>query len=149
MAVGELCNREVVVGGPDQSISAIAHLMREHHVGDVVLVEDRAGAKVPVGIVTDRDLVVELLGEEVDPEAVAAKDIMTRELLTVAEGAGLIEVVDRMRDRGVRRVPVVDGDGGLVGILAADDLMDLFAEQLGKLVQLTSRERRHEEKGRR
>lgn len=150
MSVGAYCNREVVVIGTAESISTAAHLMRERHVGDLAVVEESgAGAKVPVGMVTDRDLVVELLGEDVAPEAVTVGDIMATDLLTAHEDDDVLEVVERMRERGVRRVPVTASDGGLVGILTVDDLLDLFAEQLDKMVQLIGREQRREMKTRR
>lgn len=149
MSVGEICNREVVMVGARESVSAAAHLMRDHHVGDLVVVGDGDRAKVPVGIVTDRDLVVELLGEDVEPGKVTVGDILDHELWTANEDEDILEVLERMRERGIRRMPVVDGGGALVGILTLDDLLDLFAEQLDKMVRLIGREQRREKTTRR
>jgi len=149
MAVGEICNREVVLIGARESVSAAAHLMRDHHVGDLVVVREEAQGRVPAGIITDRDLVVELLGEDVEPEKVTVGDILDHELWTAKEDEDILEVLERMREKGVRRMPVVDGDGALVGILTLDDLLDLFAEQLDKMVQLIGREQRREKTTRR
>lgn len=145
MFVGEYCVRDVVVAERHMSVPELARLMRRYHVGDIVVVEDHAGERMPQGIVTDRDLVVEVLAEEVDLNAVTAADIMSADLLVVGEGDDLWETVERMRDRGVRRAPVVNARGGLEGILTVDDLIDLLAEQMSDLVQLFRREQRREQ----
>jgi CBS domain-containing protein len=144
MSVGNICNREVVIARRDDSIVEIARLMRRHHVGSVVICEERHGHNKAVGIVTDRDLVVEVMATSVDEGEVSAGDIMSYELLTAREQDGLWEVMQRMRARGVRRVPVVDKDGGLLGILTADDIIELLAGELGDFAQLIVREQRRE-----
>jgi CBS domain-containing protein len=144
MKVGEICNREVVFVDREAAILEAAQLMRRHHVGDVVVTEERAGIRVPVGILTDRDIVVELLAEQVPLEAVAVGDAMSSELLTVSTEEEVMDVLQRMRGRGVRRAPVVDPGGALAGILAVDDLIDLIAEQLSDLVKLIGNEQQRE-----
>lgn len=144
MKVGEICNREVVVVDREAAILEAAQLMRRRHVGDVVVTEEREGLRVPVGILTDRDIVVELLAEQVPLEAVAVGDAMSSELLTVSEEEEVMDAIQRMRGRGVRRVPVVDHSGALAGILAVDDLIDLIAEQLSDLVKLIGNEQQRE-----
>lgn len=144
MSIGELCNREVVVVEPGASIRAAVALMRDFHVGDLVVVELRGRERVPVGIVTDRDIVIEVLAEDVDPQAVAVRDIMSGALVTAGEDDDLIDVIGRMRLQGVRRVPVVNARGGLEGILAVDDVLELLAEQMNGLAGLVAAERQHE-----
>ena len=145
MSIGEVCNREVVIATPEESILDTARLMRDHHVGDVVVVENRLGATVPVGILSDRDIIVEVLAKEVPLGAVNVGDVMSSGLLVANEKDPILDTIKRMRARGVRRVPVVDDNGALVGILAFDDLVDLIAEQLSDLVGLLSSEMRHEQ----
>lgn len=144
MAVGEICNREVVITEKALSVVDAAQLMRKHHVGDLVVVEERGGRKYPVGIVTDRDIVVEVVAAGVNPEALKVGDIMGPEVATVRESAGLFEALRYMRDKGVRRMPVVDHEGGLVGILTLDDLLSLLAEEMTELAKLVSHERQRE-----
>jgi len=144
MKVGEICNREVVVVDREAAILEAAQLMRRHHVGDVVVTEERGGIRVPVGILTDRDIVVELLAEQVPLEAVTVGDAMSSELLTVSEEEEVMDAIQRMRGRGVRRTPVVELSGALAGILAVDDLIDLIAEQLSDLVKLIGNEQQRE-----
>lgn len=144
MKVGEVCNREVIVLDREGTILEAAQLMRRHHVGSVVVTAGQSGVAVPVGILTDRDIVVELLAEQVHLEAVAVGDAMSADLLTVSEEEELMEVIQQMRSRGVRRVPVVTRSGALTGVLAVDDLIDLIAEQLGDMVRLIGNEQQRE-----
>jgi len=144
MAVGEICNREVVITEKALSVVNVARLMREHHVGDLVVVETRDGRKHPVGIVTDRDIVVGVVAAGVNPDLLKVGDIMGPEVATVRESEGLFEALRYMRGKGVRRMPVVDGAGGLVGILTMDDLLSLLAEEMTELAKLVSHERQRE-----
>ncbi|MEJ2343974.1 MAG: CBS domain-containing protein [Gammaproteobacteria bacterium] len=148
MTIGELCNREVVVAERTETVVEAAKLMRRHHVGDLVVVEERSGQRVPVGIVTDRDLVVEVVAEEVAPGQVTVGDVMSTELITVFEHQDAADAMERMRSGGVRRIPVVDDQGVLQGIITVDDLVDLFAEQMQELAKLIRRERQREQDNR-
>ncbi len=144
MSVGEVCNREVVIIGSRESIVGAARLMREYHVGDVVVVEERKGVRFPVGILSDRDIVIEVLAQDVEPNEVDVDDVMSRDLLTAGEGDQLLDTIKQMKTHGVRRVPVVGESGALVGILALDDVIELIAEELNDLVGLVTSELRHE-----
>jgi CBS domain-containing protein len=149
MAVGEICNRDVVITQKTLSVVDAARLMRTHHVGDLVVVEETDGRKLPVGIVTDRDIVIEVVAAGVNPDALKVGDIMGTGVATVRESEGLFEALRYMRDKGVRRMPVVDGAGGLVGILTLDDLLSLLAEEMTELAKLVSHERQREATARR
>ena len=144
MSVGEICNREVVICRPDDSIQEAAKVMRDQHVGDVIIAEERENSCVPVGILTDRDIVIELLAEEVDVNSVTCADVMSSELITAKEDDEILATIELMRDKGIRRIPVVNQQGGLEGILAVDDMIELMAEQLTDLVRLISCELKHE-----
>jgi CBS domain-containing protein len=144
MPVGEFCNREVVIVEPDASVGEAVKLMRDRHVGDVVVVEQRDGQPVPVGMLTDRDIVIEVLAEDVAPQSVTVRDIMSTSLMTAREEDELVDVVGRMRSHGVRRVPVVNAQGGLEGILVVDDVLELLAEQMSGLAGLVAVEQRRE-----
>jgi CBS domain-containing protein len=144
MAIGEICNREVVVVQAGTPVSEAAMLMRQHHVGDLVVVREYSGRNEPIGIVTDRDLVVEVMAAELDPAILTVNDIMGQELVKVKEDAGVFESIRYMRDHGVRRMPVVDARGGLAGIVTLDDLLELLGEELSELSKLTRREQTRE-----
>lgn len=148
MSVGELCNRNVVIVRKGDSILQAARLMRQHHVGDLVVVEGHDGPQIPVGIVTDRDIVVEVVAKDIDLGAVSVGDVMSFDLVTVMEDENLFEVIELMRSKGVRRVPVVDKEGALVGILAVDDVIDLLAEALWDVAGLIMQEQKREQRTR-
>lgn len=146
MRVGEFCNRDVVIVGKATQVLEAAQLMRSHHVGDLVVIEERAGKRIPVGIITDRDIVVEMVAKGVALEAVSIGDVMSFELTTASEDDDIFDTVKLMRTRGVRRVPVVDKQGTLVGILAIDDLLGLLEEFVGDVTGVIVREQAREQK---
>ncbi len=148
MTVGKICNREVVFIHKEASIPEAARLMREYHVGDLVVVREKTGKRVPVGIVTDRDIVLEVIAEGVGMDDVNVGDIMSDKLVTARESDGLLETIKVMRAKGIRRLPVVNDDNELVGILSVDDLIDLFSEQIVDLARLIAREQGREKAGR-
>ncbi|MGX2039679.1 CBS domain-containing protein [Methylocaldum sp. MU1018] len=148
MSVGQFCNRDTVIVRKEDSIIDTAKLMREFHVGSAVVVEDSAGGTKPVGIITDRDLVIEIVATELDPNSVAVGDIMSYELITAREDDGLWETLQRMRVKGVRRIPVVDRQGLLAGILTCDDLLEILAGELAELAKIIGKEQEREQKTR-
>lgn len=145
MRVGELCNREVVIVEPAETVLAAAALMRRFHVGDVVVVRREARGNVPIGVLTDRDLVVEVLSKAVDKiDVLTVGDVVCRDPQCVGEGCELGELLRLMRERGIRRVPVVSPAGALVGIVTFDDVVGVFAEQLAALAAVVGRQARKE-----
>lgn len=144
MPIGEICNRDVVILQQEDTVLDGAKLMRQHHVGDVVVVEERNGVQFPIGIVTDRDLVVEIMATGLDQTVITVGDIMVKELVTVKESTGIFETIQYMRSKAVRRLPIVDEDGALVGILALDDLLELLSEELLAIAKLIRRQRKKE-----
>jgi CBS domain-containing protein len=144
MPVSEICNREVIIVQRETTVQEAASLMRKHHVGDVVVIEEHKGVRVPVGIVTDRDLVVEIMAPDLVQTVITVGDIMAEKLVTVKESTGVYEAIQYMRGEGVRRLPVVDSKGGLIGILTLDDLLELLAEELLELSKLVKHEQKKE-----
>lgn len=146
MTIGEICNRGVVVVDKAEDIGAAARIMRDHHVGTVVVVEGDEGAWKPVGIVTDRDLVLEVLALDMVAMNLRVGDLTGTRLLTLDEDGDVTDAIKSMRDWGVRRAPVVDEDGFLVGILSLDDLIDLISEQLSDIVGVIVHGQKQEQK---
>ena len=144
MPIGEVCNKEIITVQSEDSVLDAAKLMRQNHVGDVLVVENRNGIDVPIGIVTDRDLVMEIMAPELDASVITVGDIMSPEFTTVKESAGLFEAIQHMRNMAVRRLPVVDETGQLVGIVTLDDLLVLLADELHALARLVTREQQKE-----
>ena len=148
MRIGEICNREVVVIEEERSVTEAAVIMREYHVGDVVIVRKEYGKQVPVGILTDRDIALGIVANGTDPDSVCVGDAMSFELTTVTEDDDLMHVIEVMRENGIRRVPVTDSEQSLVGILTVDDVLDLLSEVLVDLAHLVDRQRRRETRAR-
>ena len=147
MPIGEICNREVVFSYRNHTVREAALLMREYHVGDLVVVEEN-GKRKPVGIVTDRDIAISIVALGLDPDVITVGDIMGPELVTVRENQGVFETIQQMRLKDVRRLPIVGEEGALVGIVAVDDLVALFADELSELSKAIVREQMVEVKTR-
>jgi len=146
MIVGELCIRQVVICAKSDTVLEAAQRMRDHHVGSLVVVEGGDGARRPVGIVTDRDIVIgPVAAGRRDLDALRVGDVMTENPVTARENEGLAEALKRMRGFGLRRLPVVDEEGSLQGLIAFDDLIEFLSEEMTDLVELISHERRREE----
>ena len=144
MEVGKLCTVDIVCCARDESVQGAALLMRKHHVGDIVVVDDTDGERLPSGIVTDRDIVVSVVALGLDPAGLQVGDIMTDDLLTADEHDDVSVTIERMRLRGIRRVPVVGEGGRLVGIVSADDLLGFLAEEMEDLARISPYQQQHE-----
>ena len=140
MTVGKFCNRDVIIAEKERTVIEVAKLMRHHHVGDVVIVSSNGNGTKPIGILTDRDIVIELVACDVPLESVAVGDVMSYELVTAKEDDSIWDTLQLMRAKGIRRVPVVNASDELEGILSIDDLLELFAEELNLLAKVPFRE---------
>lgn len=137
MYAGTVGTRKVETCTANATILQVAELMRSEHVGDLVVVEYRSGEPVPVGIVTDRDLVVQVLAKKEDPNTLTASDVMSRKLVIAYEGEQLEIAMERMRGSGIRRVPLVDSAGVLVGIVTLDDIIERLASTLADISRVS------------
>jgi len=145
MTIGAICNRDVITVLRDATVLQAAKLMRQHHVGDVVVIELGNNEKPkPIGILTDRDIVIDLVATELDGNVITAGDIMVANLAVIRETSGVFEAIQIMTTKGVRRLPVVDDEEGLVGIITLDDLLLLLAKEFGGLAKLVTREQKNE-----
>jgi predicted transcriptional regulator len=136
MAVSTICTHPVATIARDADVLEAAARMREQHVGDLVVVEYRQDRCLPVGILTDRDIVVSVVAKQIEPRTLTVGDIMSRQLLTVHEDNGIEFALREMRRAGVRRAPVVDANGGLTGVLSIDDVIDHVATALGHIADI-------------
>ena len=144
MKIGEVCSREVYIYTPEEPLESAVAEMVKRHVGALVIVKAEPKRVRPVGIVTDRDV---MRGQVLLKKGLAnltIRDVMTSDPLTIPQGTGIGEAIDLLRQRGVRRAPVVNGGGDLVGIVSLDDLLPIVAEELGALAQLVGTQARRE-----
>jgi signal-transduction protein with cAMP-binding, CBS, and nucleotidyltransferase domain len=133
MPIEDLARSEAVTADPETSVTDLAATMAEENVGSIVLTDD----ETPIGIVTDRDLTVRVLGNAVDPTEQTAEDVMTSDLCTAEPGAGFYEAANLMAEHGIRRLPICEDDT-LVGIITADDVTELLADEqqhLGDIIR--------------
>ena len=149
MTLNDICVLEVVSCGRTTTVLEAARLMRHHHTGTLVVVDDPEGERTPCGVVTDRDIVVESLANELDAAETPVAQIMSGRVVIAAASESVPEALERMRVQGVRRLPVVDHAGSLIGIVALDDLLTLHAKQAAAIAEIVSREQAKEHRGRR
>jgi len=144
VTVRDLSAHEVVTVTPSTTVAECAQIMRAQHVGSVVVINDKGERDDPRGIVTDRDIVIETVAVGLDPNTLTAGDVMTSPLATVRESDDILDALARMREHGVRRLPVLDDDGHLAGIIAVDNLLEALAEQLDAVVRVIKAEQTRE-----
>jgi CBS domain-containing protein len=141
---GEICTRAVTIAFRATTLNGAARLMRENHVGCLVVVDEAEGLRRVVGVLTDRDIVTAVLAADLDPTTLCVEDVMTTDLVTAREDDSLIDLMQNMRRKGVRRIPVVGAQGDLVGLVTLDDVLDILSEELGLLVAAIATEGRRE-----
>jgi CBS domain-containing protein len=129
MDVGRICKRRAVTIDSHADLAEAARLMRESHVGFLVVTD---GGQL-AGVLTDRDIVLEAVACGISPEQVTIGDAMTVDPVTLTEDAALEDALECLRAAGVRRAPVGDDGGRIVGVLSLDDVLDHLAEQLGSV----------------
>jgi len=149
MVLREICVLDVASCGRDAGILEAARLMRQHHTGDLIVVDDSEGDRVPVGIVTDRDIIVEVLARGRDVATTKVAEIMSNKLVIAGADEATEAAVERMRLHGVRRVPVVDRGGSLMGIVTLDDMITLHAAQAAALADIVKNEQNREQRAKR
>lgn len=141
MKIADIYHRKVVTARKDETIVDAARRMREQHVGDVIVIEGPSHHRVPIGILTDRDIVVSAVARDLEHlSKLLIGDVMTTGICTAVEEDELAGVIATMRRRGLRRIPVVDAEGNLQGIVSFDDVMEHLASQLASLAQVVSRQ---------
>jgi len=146
MKVGNVCSRLVIDVDQDEVVQRAAELMRKYHVGYLVVTESGDVDKVPIGVVTDRDIVVEVVAKAAAPDQLTVADIMTELPLVASENDEASDALDTMRSKGVRRVPVVDAKRSLIGVLAIDDLLQWVAADIGNMASIVGTQRHQESK---
>jgi len=137
MPIEDLARDDVVSASPGTSVPELAQQMRDENVGSVVITD----ANAPTGIVTDRDLTTRVLAAEMAPDDQTAEDVMSTDLCAVGPDAGFYEAARVMNENGVRRLPVCDENDELTGIITADDLTELLADENQQLAAVVQAQR--------
>lgn len=140
MRVSEICTRHVFHVSSATSVREAAEKMRKCHVGALVVVDNPNGKRIPVGIITDRDIVVTVVAPGIDAKSLTVGDVMSRDTACCEETDDLLRTIEIMRNRGVRRLPVLDAKGSLVGMVTADDVVGGITRELNDLSRALVRE---------
>lgn len=133
MSIGDICQRHIITIDAAATLREAANRMREHHVGALVVTVEAAGRDQVVGVLTDRDMAIEVLARDLDAADVRVGQVASRRLAAVPAAAGIGDAVVLMQQAGVRRLLVTGTEGQLEGFVTADDLLDALAGQLGGL----------------
>ena len=144
--IAEICSQNVQTIAADAPLAEAARRMQQQHVGALVVVDESAAPMRPKGIVTDRDIVCGQLAKRADLHCLIVSDVMNREPATLPGEAGIGEAIETLRAWGVRRAPVVNEGGELIGIVTIDDLLPALAAKLGALAALVGTQARREPK---
>ncbi|HTX05358.1 MAG TPA: CBS domain-containing protein [Steroidobacteraceae bacterium] len=145
MNVGSICNRRVVTASPQLDIQAAAELMRQEHIGFLVVVpQEPRGPQPPLGVLTDRDIIVSVVAKRADPASLKVGDVMSMQPVVVGESDAIDLALKTMRRAGVRRLPVVNSRGEIVGVLSLDDLLEFVAREMESLSGAVRNERQIE-----
>ncbi|MDO9313117.1 MAG: CBS domain-containing protein [Burkholderiaceae bacterium] len=144
LSAGDLCTRTVVVAERKLVLNEAARLMREHHVGCLVVVDQTPDGRFPVGLLTDRDIVTAVVAKDIDVSTLCVEDVMSSGPVTACEADSLLDTLAAMRRAGIRRVPVTDARGVLQGLLALDDVIEIIGEQISLLVRVLESSSRRE-----
>ena len=136
MSLERICSKTVVTISPDATVLEAAKLMQSKHIGCLVVTDNSR----PTGILTDRDIVLKLVASEKKPGETAVKNIMTTNPTMVNVNYDVLDAVRLMRDRGVRRLPVIDEHRHLLGIITLDDVLTAFGAELGDLAGAVQKE---------
>jgi CBS domain-containing protein len=144
LTAGDICKRKVSVAYQQTSVVAAAQLMREDHVGCLVVVEETNGNRQVRGLITDRDIVMSVVAMGLDPEPLCLEDVMSASLVTANESDSLPELMRSMRENGVRRVPVVGANDELMGIVTLDGVLKILVHEMNLLVGSIDNSLKHE-----
>jgi CBS domain-containing protein len=144
MRIGNVCTQQVVCTHRNATVTEAAQLMREFHVGTLVVAEGEQDSVTPVGVITDRDIIVSVVAPRIDADAIIVGEVMNPTLVTAFEDDDVYETIQKMGLKGIRRLPVVDAEGRLVGIVSEDDLLEQLSREMAALAGISQRQQTKE-----
>jgi len=137
ISIGCICQKNVDLIRIDDSVAAAAERMRQRTVGALIAVND---ARQPIGLVTDRDLVIRAMADGKDPDVTPVIDVMTPDLVVAQEDTPVNEALRLMREGPFRRLPIVDKHGALVGLITLDDILRRLAHDFSEIGKVLDEE---------
>lgn len=143
MSIMSICQTDVITVDKRSTLKHVSEVMQEKHVGSIIVTEGFNGKKIPAGIITDRDIAL-ALGSSPRPQEIRVEQIMQSQPITVKTSEGIYETIVKMRENGIKRMPVVLEDGSLFGIISADDMLTLMGEEINNLSKIPEVQVSHE-----
>lgn len=143
---GALCTRNTSIAYRKTGLNEAARLMREQHVGSLIVVDETVAGRLTVGVLSDRDIVTAVVARDLNPSALTVGDVMSADPVTAREADSVLDMLSAMRHKGVRRLPVTDAKGILQGVITLDDLLGVVSEQLHALVEAIESEQQREKR---
>jgi len=140
MKVRELCTLNTQVIEKSETAQAAAQAMQEAKVGSLVVIDMLPNGDIPIGIITDRDIAMKVAVHDVRPSMLLVEDFVSDNLLTVKEKEDVYDVLGKMRQKSVRRVPIVDKEGFLIGIISIDDILNFMVGELKEMTDIMKKE---------
>jgi CBS domain-containing protein len=145
LTAGDICSRMVTIAYPSLALDEAARLMRQRHVGCLVIVEELSATEsLVVGVLTDRDIAMGVVAADRDPHGMRVGDLMSKDVVTAREQDSLLDVVAAMQRRKVRRIPVTGARDVLVGLVSLDDVLAAMAQQMLAVASAVSAAGKHE-----
>lgn len=144
MFIKSICKRKVVTIEKSATLALASQIMQSNHVGSIVVTENINGKCMPCGIITDRDITL-ALGSSSRPQNIRVENIMMSQPITAFCSDGVFEVILKMRENGIKRLPIVNDDNSLYGIVSADDLLGVLGEEINNLAKIGESQVRREE----
>ncbi|MGE5443187.1 MAG: CBS domain-containing protein [Ignavibacteriales bacterium] len=136
MSIGNLCRREIICVNPGTTVKEVAKLMGEKNIGSTIVVREGK----PIGILTDRDILLRVMNNGLDPEKTSVDEVMTEPIVTLREDTGLFEALQQIKGKGIRRFPIVDAKGNLQGIMTLDDILYLLGKEMSDVAIIIEKE---------
>jgi CBS domain-containing protein len=137
MTLAECCSKDVVMASPDSSVVEAARLMEERNVGSIIVTEEER----PVGIITDRDIALRVIAQGKRPEETTIRDVMTPDPVTLNGNMEIFEAIEYVTREGIRRLPIVEADGRLVGIITLDDVIGILGKEMSNVSEAIEKNR--------
>ena len=147
MLLKEFCTTEVVYCTRDTTALEAAQIMRKKHLGDLVVVDNPNDECIPVGLITDRDIVVKVIGNDLSASQTRVGEVMRTPLVVASEAEDSSVAISRMRHHGVRRLPITGRHGQLAGIVTLDDLLTRLRSEMDALLDIVAKEQDRERRG--
>jgi signal-transduction protein with cAMP-binding, CBS, and nucleotidyltransferase domain len=144
MPIFDLCSKKPVTIQSHQSLREAAQVMKKKHVGTLIVADSKGES--PIGIVTDRDLVVKAMADG-NADNYTVKDVMTSKLVSAKRGIGVFEAIELMQKKGVRRLVVVDESDQLCGMISTDDLVPMLGQEITGIGKLYESQMKNESHG--